>query len=75
MAARLGERSFLLGILLYARILDTVVFDESVQVNFQKSIDKKVILCYNITSVRTAIVRPSPYRVKFIGRGLMSIRR
>ena len=51
------------------------VFDESVQVNFQKSIDKIIILCYNITSVRTAIVRPSPYRVKFTGRGLMSIRR
>jgi hypothetical protein len=24
-------------------------------------------LCYNITSVRTAIVRPSPYRVKYEG--------
>ena len=33
----------------------------------QKYLDKAVILCYNITSVRTAIARPSPYRVKFEG--------
>ena len=51
------------------------VFDESVQVNFQKSIDKIIILCYNITSVRTAIVRPSPYRTNSSRCGLMSIRR
>ena len=37
------------------------------QVNFQKNLDKEGNLWYNISSVRTAIARPSPYRVKYEG--------
>ena len=73
---RIRRHSFpILGILPYARILDAVDFDESVYVNFEKRLDKLDVLWYNITSVRTAIVRPSPYRTNSSRCGLMSIRR
>ena len=41
-------------------------FEQSADVNFQKSIDNREELWYNTELVRTANARPSPYRVKFI---------
>ena len=43
------------------------LFDSSVHTFFSKRLDKPLKLWYNVTSVRTANVRPSPYRVKFAG--------
>ena len=58
----------LVCVMLSANLYSTALQPRNVLLDiFQKSLDKEAILWYNVTSVRTAIVRPSPYRVKYEG--------